>query len=225
MEHKKKRRSGGCLVEISVPVMIVFILAVALFAITDTTPPSLNTEAIGIPEVSLPAMPASLPVSLPASQPAGDGSLAAYTSGVRSWEGKILQWEKQYNVDRHIIATIMQNESCGDASAVGSSGECGLFQVMPIHFSNGVCSTDPDTNAAAAMGFFTRMHQHTGYDVYRTFAGYNGGYAAADTTYSNWHHYTQLYYTLSKGIYDDMKAGLNPSPTIQSAVSGKRCPP
>jgi soluble lytic murein transglycosylase-like protein len=198
-------------------------LLVAMYALTDTPAPSLNTEALGLPEASLPAI--NFPVSLPASQPAGDGSLAAYTSGVRRWEGKILQWEKQYGVDRHIIATIMQVESCGDDRARGPSGEYGLFQLMPIHFAPGETrQLDPDVNAATAMGFFTRMHQYTGYDVYQTFIGYNGGYAAVGKSFQYLPVHTQTYHTLTKGIYDDVKAGLNPSPTIQSAVSGKRCP-
>ena len=203
-------KGGGCLAEIIFPIIFVALLAIVLFTVTDTpfpTPKFLQA-----------------PPALASGQQAG--SLAAYTSGVQRWDKKILEWEKRYDVDRHIIATIMQIETCGNANAVGGSGEQGLFQVMPIHFNAGeTAMLDPDVNAAAALGFFKRMHAYTGYDVYRTFAGYNGGYAAADMTFSYWPSHTQTYYTLAKGIYDDVKAGLYPSPTIENAVSGKRCPP
>lgn len=211
MNHPRKRRGLGCLGEILFPIIAVTAIAFALFWATGTSLPALNASGL------LPARRAA------SGQPGAISPI--FTSGVQRWSGKIVEWEQRYNVDRTIIATIMQIESCGDETATGGAGEASLFQVMPFHFASGENPYDPDTNAARAMNFFTRMHEYTGYNVYMTFAGYNGGYEAAKTSYQFWPQHTQTYYTLARGIYDDAKAGLSVSPTIQSAVAGKRCPP
>lgn len=223
MNEKRSRRSGGCFAEIIFPMILLLAVGVILIYSAGASTPKLDFKLAGKPAVS--HVVADQPASQPsASQPAG--SLAAYTSGVRRWESKILEWERRFNIDRYIIATIMQIETCGE-NVRGAAGEYGLFQVMPLHFS-GVSGDpmDPDVNAAVAMGFFMRVHEYMGYNVYMSFAGYNGGYAVANTGYQNWNPRTQTYYTLAKGIYDDMKAGLNPSPTIVNGIIGSgRCPP
>ena len=109
----------------------------------------------------------------------------------------------------------MQIESCGDPGAASYAGAQGLFQVMPFHFDPGEDMLDRDTNARRGMAFYNRQLEYTGWDIYLSFAGYNGGYAASGSSYSYWANETQRYYTWAKGIYDDAKAGLTESPTLQ----------
>jgi hypothetical protein len=138
-----------------------------------------------------------------------------FTPEVQHWAPKIAEWSSLYNLDPDIIATIMQIESCGDPGAASHAGAQGLFQVMPFHFDPGEDMLDPDTNARRGMAFYNRQLEYTGWDIYLSFAGYNGGYAASGSSYAYWVNETQRYYTWSKGIYDDAKAGLTESPTLQ----------
>ena len=138
-----------------------------------------------------------------------------FTREVQHWAPKILEWSQLYNLDPDIIATIMQIESCGDPGAASYAGAQGLFQVMPFHFDPGEDMLDPDTNARRGMAFYNRQLEYTGWDIYLSFAGYNGGYAASGSSYSYWANETQRYFTWAKGIYDDAKAGLTESPTLQ----------
>ena len=138
-----------------------------------------------------------------------------FTREVQHWAPKIGEWSQQYNLDPDIIATIMQIESCGDPGAASYAGAQGLFQVMPFHFDPGEDQLDPDTNARRGMAFYNRQLEYTDWDIYLSFAGYNGGYAASGSSYSYWANETQRYHTWAKGIYDDAKAGLTESPTLQ----------
>ncbi|UCG26339.1 MAG: transglycosylase SLT domain-containing protein [Chloroflexota bacterium] len=138
-----------------------------------------------------------------------------FTREVHHWAPKILQWSEQYALDPDIIATIMQIESCGDPGASSHAGAQGLFQVMPFHFDPSEDMLDPDTNARRGMAFYNRQLEYTGQDIYLSFAGYNGGYAASGSSYPYWANETQRYYTWAKGIYDEAKAGMTESPTLQ----------
>jgi hypothetical protein len=138
-----------------------------------------------------------------------------FTREVQHWAPKIVEWSRQYDLDPDIIATIMQIESCGDPGAASYAGAQGLFQVMPFNFEAGEDMTDQDTNARRGMAFYNRQLDYTGGDIYLSFAGYNGGYAASGSSFSYWANETQRYYTWAKGIYDDAKAGLSESPTLQ----------
>jgi hypothetical protein len=149
-----------------------------------------------------------------------------FTKEIKYWEPKIIEWSGLYNLDPDIIATIMQIESCGDPGAASFAGAQGLFQVMPFHFDPGEDMFDPDTNAMRGMAFYNRQLEFTGWDIYLSFAGYNGGYAASGSSYPYWANETQRYYTWAKGIFDDAKAGLAESPALQQwllAGGGSGC--
>ncbi len=132
---------------------------------------------------------------------------AVFSPEIQHWAPQIVAWSEQFGLDPDITATIMQIESCGDPNAVSSAGAQGLFQVMPFHFSAGEDMQNPDTNAFRGLKFYATMLQHTGGDVFLSFAGYNGGYAASDNPYNAWPNETQRYFYWAKGIYDDAKAG------------------
>ena len=138
-----------------------------------------------------------------------------FSDEVKYWEADIVRWAAQHNLDPDMVATIMQIESCGDPQALSVAGAQGLFQVMPFHFTAGENMQDPDTNARRGMNYFAERLVQTAGDVGKAFAGYNGGHVAAGTTWDNWAHETQRYYVWSTGIYEDAKAGLSQSPTLQ----------
>lgn len=155
------------------------------------------------------------------SEPAGqvvnyEGKIAAvFSNEVKYWEAEILRWASEHNLDPDMVATIMQIESCGDPQALSIAGAQGLFQVMPFHFTAGEVMMDPDTNARRGMNYFSERLVQTGGDVGKAFAGYNGGHVAAGTTWDNWAAETQRYYVWTTGVYEDAKAGLTESPTLQ----------
>jgi soluble lytic murein transglycosylase-like protein len=138
-----------------------------------------------------------------------------FSAEVMSWQPEILRWASDHELDPDIVATIMQIESCGDPRAVSSMGAQGLFQVMPFHFGQGENMLDPDTNASRGLAYFRQQMSETNGNIYRSFAGYNGGSAASASGWDNWVDETRRYYIWSKGIYDDAKSGLDASPTLQ----------
>ncbi len=138
-----------------------------------------------------------------------------FTPEVRYWEAKILAWAAEFDLDPNLVATIMQVESCGDATAVSRAGAQGLFQVMPFHFLPGDDPFDPDTNARRGLAYFVARLQQTRGDIGRAFAGYNGGHVAASGSWESWAAETRAYYTYTTGIYADAQAGLSESPALQ----------
>ncbi len=147
----------------------------------------------------------------------GQGAIAPFfTPEVMYWESKIVEWANLHGVDPNAVATIMQIESCGDPQAVSIAGARGLFQVMPFHFSSGEDMMDPDTNATRGLNFLNEQLRYTGGDIFLSFAGYNGGYAASGGAYENWANETQRYYQWARGIYEDAQAGLSTSETLDA---------
>lgn len=139
-----------------------------------------------------------------------------FTPEVHYWEADIVKWANQHDVDPNAVATIMQIESCGNPQAVSSAGARGLFQVMPFHFGAGEEMMDPDTNARRGLDFLNEQLKYTGGDIFLSFAGYNGGYAASGGNYNNWPDETKRYYQWAKGIYEDASSGATSSETLNA---------
>lgn len=139
-----------------------------------------------------------------------------FTPEVQYWSEDILRWANEHNVDPNAVATIMQIESCGNPQAVSVAGARGLFQVMPFHFSAGEEMADPETNAKRGLNFFNEQLRYTGGDIFLSFAGYNGGYAASGGNYENWPEETKRYYQWAKGIYEDASTGAMSSETLNA---------
>ncbi len=140
---------------------------------------------------------------------------AVFSDEVKYWEADIVRWANEHSLDPDMVATIMQIESCGDPQALSVAGAQGLFQVMPFHFSAGEDMLDPNTNARRGMNYFAERLVQTAGDVGKAFAGYNGGHVAAGSSWDNWAAETQRYYVWATGIYEEAKAGLTESPTLQ----------
>ncbi len=182
---------------------------------------AVQTQTAAQTQLDLAAPNANQETSAPAAAPLpakgeGEGGISPiFSPQVQYWAPQIVGWASQHNLDPDIVATIMQIESCGDPQAASHAGAQGLFQVMPFHFAPGEQMLDPDTNARRGMTYYAERLIQTGGNVYQAFAGYNGGHVAAAGNWNTWANETQRYYTWSKGIYDDAKAGLAESPTLQ----------
>ena len=146
----------------------------------------------------------------------GSGIAELFTPEVQYWETEIVNWANQHDVDPNAVATIMQIESCGDPQAISVAGARGLFQVMPFHFSSNEDMLDPDTNARRGLNFLNEQLRYTDGDIFLSFAGYNGGYAASGGNYENWANETQRYYRWAKGIYEDARLGAQSSETLNT---------
>lgn len=166
------------------------------------------------PVVTTP-LPTPVPSPVPTPSPTPSPLARVFDQHVLDWEDSILHWAETYDLDPNIIAIIMQIESCGNPTAYSHAGAMGLFQVMPFHFAASEDPWDPDTNAMRGLLFYNRQLDYTNGDIYRSFAGYNGGYRASGGAWNTWAYETQRYYLWAKGIYEDIQAGLQTSPTLQ----------
>ena len=154
-----------------------------------------------------------------------DLELAAFFApSVQYWSDDINQWAAQHDVDRHLLATVMQIESCGHPTVVSSAGAQGLFQVMPFHFADGEDMRDPDTNARRGGDFLHQCYQAADGVIGLALACYNGGGSVINQERESWSGETQRYYRWGVGIYSDAVAGAARSETLDQwmAAGGSR---
>ena len=142
-----------------------------------------------------------------------------FAASVQYWQPEIVAWGQQYGIDPNLIATVMQIESCGDASAQSSAGAQGLFQVMPFHFQAGDNPLDPETNAGAGLSYLRGALIKADGNVGLALAGYNGGYGVMDVGWGRWPAQTQDYYKWGTTIYLDALNGKTSSPALQDWLS------
>jgi len=193
-----------------IPVIISFLFIFLL-------PPGKFTDqaAAGQSTAAVAAQSEAAETAAAAAAPKRTGILSPlFRPEVRYWEAKIVGWANEFGLDPNIVAIVMQVESCGDPKAASGAGAQGLFQVMPFHFSPGEDMLDPDTNARRGMAYLVERLAQTEGDLGRSFAGYNGGHVAAGSSWDNWANETQRYYIWTTGIYGDIQAGGDSSPTL-----------
>ncbi|MCY4018040.1 MAG: lytic transglycosylase domain-containing protein [Chloroflexi bacterium] len=148
-------------------------------------------------------------------QRGNQGQLATFFApSVQHWSGKINDWAYQYGVDRDLLATVMQIESCGHPTVVSGAGARGLFQVMPFHFSADEDMLDPDTNARRGATFLNYCFGASDSVIGLALACYNGGPGAIRQPRERWSRETQNYYRWGVGIYSDAAAGSARSETL-----------
>jgi soluble lytic murein transglycosylase-like protein len=147
-----------------------------------------------------------------------------FAPAVQHWSDDINQWAAEHDVDGHLLATVMQIESCGHPKAVSNAGARGLFQVMPFHFEAGEDMLDPATNARRGASFLNYCAGASGGVVGLTLACYNGGPSAISKARETWSTETQKYYRWGVGIYSDAVAGASRSETLNQwlAAGGDR---
>lgn len=154
-----------------------------------------------------------------------EGQIASFFSPeVKYWQPYIAKWAKQYQLDANLIATVMQIESCGDATALSNSGAMGLFQVMPFHFEPGENAFDPLVNAKRGLEYLRKAYQTVQGDIRTTLASYNGGIQGASQPEMAWSDQMQRYVKWGMGIYQDALAGKKESETLNEwlAAGGSR---
>lgn len=150
-----------------------------------------------------------------ATDPHSNGRLAElFTPEVQRWGSQIISWAGEHNMDPNLVATVMQIESCGDASAVSSAGAQGLFQVMPYHFAGGEDAFTPSTNALHGLNYLSRSLDHFNGDASLALAGYNGGINGASRPSGEWAQETRDYQYWGEHIYADATAGKTSSAVL-----------
>lgn len=144
-----------------------------------------------------------------------DNSIAPFfTPEVQFWKGSIANWSATYGIDKNLIATVMQIESCGNPQAVSGAGAMGLFQVMPFHFNASENPYDPETNAHRGMNYLSRSLEAAGGDARLALAGYNGGIGVISRGEWTWSAQTQRYVQFGYPIYADAVSGQTSSTTL-----------
>lgn len=151
---------------------------------------------------------------------------AFFAPSVQHWSGKLNQWSRQYDVDRDLLATVMQIESCGHPTVVSGAGARGLFQVMPFHFSAGEDMLAPETNARRGASYLNYCYAAADSVIGLALACYNGGPGTIATARESWSSETRSYYRWGIGIYSDASAGSAHSATFDqwlAAGGGRLC--
>lgn len=146
--------------------------------------------------------------------PQSDKIAPLFAPAIHHWGDYIKTWSDTYEVDIHLMSTIMQIESCGHPTVVSSAGAQGLFQVMPFHFETGENMTDPNTNAKRGGLFMNYCFNAAGQNVGLTLACYNGGPSVINRPSNTWAAETQRYYRWGMGIYTDAIANQSESETL-----------
>ena len=147
-----------------------------------------------------------------------------FAPAVQHWSGEISQWSAEHQVDPHLLATVMQIESCGHPTVISGAGARGLFQVMPFHFAEGENMLDPDTNARRGSAFLKQCGHAADGVIGLTLVCYNGGASVLGKSRENWSRETQAYYRWGVGIFSDAVARSDSSETFDQwlAAGGQR---
>jgi hypothetical protein len=141
-----------------------------------------------------------------------------FTAEVQHWGASISKWGAEYGVDPNLLATLIQIESCGWAGAESSAGAQGLFQVMPMHFTEQEKAsgmTEPELNAKRGAGVISDCLMRSDGDVGLAMACYNGGPRLIRLPFTQWPAETQRYFTYGTGIYNDANSSKVTSPAVK----------
>jgi soluble lytic murein transglycosylase-like protein len=134
-----------------------------------------------------------------------------FSPEVRYWQGSILKWAAEWQLDPNLIATVIQIESCGDPLALSSAGAMGLFQVMPFHFYAAEDPYNPNINASRGLAYLSRSLEAAGGEVRLALAGYNGGLGIISRPDWLWPDQTKRYVQYGAPIYEDAHRGVDSS--------------
>lgn len=184
---------SGCLSLYSLPLFAVIMIACMITALSLSTPTVISASSQSTP-----------------------GNISPiFTREVQYWAGNIVRWANASSLDPNLVAVVMQIESCGDPRAISSAGATGLFQVMPFHFQSGENPYNPDTNALRGMNYLSRSLTSARGNVRLALAGYNGGIGVISRGEWTWAAETMRYVYFGAPIYEDARAGLTSSPTLE----------
>ncbi|NDJ53934.1 MAG: transglycosylase SLT domain-containing protein [Chloroflexi bacterium] len=140
-----------------------------------------------------------------------------YTREIQYWGDAISLWSSTYRIQPNLIATLMQIESCGNPQALSSANAQGLFQVLPLHFTEADGDHfDPATNAHRGLLFFGELLAQANGDYTLAFVGYNGGPSRMFLPPDQWPQETRDYQFWASGIFEEAELGLDSSPTLDA---------
>lgn len=117
--------------------------------------------------------------------------LVALADDVRKARARLGSWMPalelsagRYSLSPHVLVALFWNESRCNPEAVGSAGEVGLGQMMPIAAEDiGVDISDirnnPEAQIDAAAKYLRLLLDRTGGDLFLAIRGYNAGLARA----------------------------------------------
>ncbi len=131
----------------------------------------------------------------------GQLSPVHFSPSVLYWEESILHWAEAWSLDPHLVATVMQIESCGDPTAISPAGAQGLFQVMPYHFFDGEDPLDIETNARRGLAYLSESLIKAEGNIELALAGYNGGHSQIYRDTHLWPSETKRYVRYGSAIY------------------------
>lgn len=142
--------------------------------------------------------------------------LSSFSPSVCFWEDDIAAWSEAWSLDPYLIATVIQIESCGNPDVVSNMGAQGLFQVMPLHFTEGEDMKAVQTNAARGLSYLKEAVTLSEGDIRLSLAGYNGGHSQIKRPAHLWPEETQRYVRWGSGIYQDAVSGDAATPTLDA---------
>ena len=152
---------------------------------------------------------------LPINENSSSLLAVVFTPEIQDWSSEIERWSIETGLDKNIIATVMQIESCGDPDATSGAGAMGLFQVMPFHFLPSDDPYSPDINALRGLAYLEKSLEASNGDVRLAFAGYNGGISMISQPEDTWAPETQRYAYWASGIYSEASQGSGTSDRLQ----------
>ena len=110
---------------------------------------------------------------------------------------------KQYKIDKHLVLSVVYQESRCKVNAVGAVGELGLMQISPRWHHDRMVSLDArnlfDAESNVKVGVDLLYSLGVNSDPKKALAIYNGGYTMpaaskeyANTVYNRWHYFLSL---------------------------------
>lgn len=107
-----------------------------------------------------------------------------FVEAARQWRGAIDRAGKKYNINKHILASLIWTESRFNPAAVSSAGAVGLTQIRSVaaqdlKISFGSIVNNPELQVDAGAAFLRMQIDRSGGDLYTGLRSYNAGAAGA----------------------------------------------
>lgn len=129
-----------------------------------------------------------------------------YTNTVEQWRPQIDEWAVSYDVDRDVIATVLQVQTCGNKHfSHDIENRHGLFGVKRSDFASGLDPYDLDTNVKVGMGILDQVYHQTN-EVGLVFAGWKSRNAMI-SSFDAWPREAMRFYWDALPIYNGAKSG------------------
>lgn len=107
-----------------------------------------------------------------------------FVEAARQWRGSIDRAAKKYNINKHILASLIWTESRFNPMALSAAGAAGLTQIRSVaaqdlNLSMTSIINDPELQIDAGAAFLRMQIDRSGGDLYTGLRSYNAGAAGA----------------------------------------------